>query len=295
MTSSISWSQKDANEAITKCIPDQAWKSAITLIEAEPKNETLCPWGTGTLFRVADESFLVTAGHVAKDAVDCNTPLCVPTSGDSFVQLHGNWFCSTDNQYGISKDPFDIAVLKLTSEVVEKLAADSFLRLNEIDFEEDLSKGIFALFGYPSRLSTPSTRSNDTLSIRPFQFVTYAYEGLTDFIKDFNERLHLLLSAKPTDMTSISGMSGGLVDRNGNPIDFPKGLGGISGCSVWRIGRRDRAIVRWAEEKPKIVAVQTGVYEDSQIIKATRWIGVSTLMHSAFPELRAALDLWHVG
>ena len=190
MTSRVSWSQKDANRAVTKCIPDQAWKSAITIIEAEPKNETLCPYGTGTLFRVADESFLVTAGHVAKDAVKSNTPLCVPTSDDSFVQLHGIWICSADNQYGTSKDPFDIAVLKLTSKVVEKLAADSFLRLNEIDFEEDLSKGIFALFGYPSSLSTPSTKSSANLSIRPFQFVTYAYEGPTDSIKDFNERFH---------------------------------------------------------------------------------------------------------
>lgn len=293
MDFSVPCTQEDVNRAITKCLPDQAWKSAIAIIEAEPINETLCPFGTGTLFRVADESFLVTAGHVAKDAEKGDIPLCVPTSGNSFVQLHGSWIRSADNQYGSYEDPFDIAVLKLTSKVVEKLAEDSFLRLSEVNYEEDLSKGIFALFGYPSKLSAPSTKSETQLLVRPFQLVTYAYTGTIKYIKGFQERFHLLLNAEPTDITGVSGEPVALIDREGNPLDFPKGLGGISGCSVWRIGRQDKAIERWGEEKPRIVAVQTGVY--TKIIKATRWIGVSTLIHSAFPELRPALGIWYVG
>ena len=53
---------------------------------------------------------------------------------------------------------------------------------------------------------------------------------------------------------------------------------------------------RWyLKERPSIVAVQTSVYPRPQIIKATRWVAVSTLLHETFPELRPALALWNVG
>jgi len=48
----------------------------------------------------------------------------------------------------------------------------------------------------------------------------------------------------------------------------------------------------WKKERPKVVAVQTSVYEKSRAIKATRWIAVSTLIHEAFPELRPSMNLW---
>jgi len=282
------------NNAIAAIIPENAWKSTVAIIRVEKEKETLHQFGTGTLFRVADESFRVTAGHIAKYAEKYDIPLCVPTSGSSFVQLHGNWICSADGQYGVPDDPFDIAIHKLDSNVVEKLAGYSFLRLAEINYEDVLlSKGIFALFGYPFKLSRSCTSSDIDLLITPFQFVTYAYEGTTEYIKKYQERFHILLNAEPTDITSISGKPFAFTDREGNGAQFPKELGGISGCSVWWIGSRDKPIEQWSEEKPKIVALETGVYP--RIIKATRWVGVSTLIHSAFPELRPALDLWYVG
>ena len=258
------------------------------------QGQTLRQFGTGTLFRVADQSFLVTAAHVIKEAHKIDRGLCITASNDSFVQVHGNWLCSEKGQYGTSSDPFDIAVLPLDSNIVAKLTDYTFLRLHDVNFVENLSRGIFCLCGYPTLLSSPSINNNTNLVLKPFQYATYAYEGLTDALSDYQARFHLLLSANQSDSTDINGRPFSFTGRSGNLAQFPKDLGGISGCSVWIIGNRDEPPENWIEGRPKIVAVQTGVYHRPQIIKATRWIAVSTLLHEAFPELRPAMDLRHV-
>ena len=75
-------------------------------------------------------------------------------------------------------------------------------------------------------------------------------------------------------------------------MQFPKHLGGISGCGVWRIGDLTIDISDWRIEGfARLVAVQTGFYHSAHVIKATRWIAVSTLIHDAYPDLRPAMHL----
>jgi len=98
----------------------------------------------------------------------------------------------------------------------------------------------------------------------------------TKSFKEYQERFHLLLEAQLEYSSTEKGTQATFEDLRGNSAPFPRGLGGISGCSVWQIGDLDVPIDDWGQKQPKIVAVQTGVYYKDQAIKATRWIGVST-------------------
>lgn len=253
----------------------------MSLVIADDKKKELHQFGTGTLLNVADVPFLVTAAHVVTLAQE--NPLCI-ASGGSFTQLHGAWYISSD------RTPFDIAVLRLSQEVASDLKDVSYIQLQDVEFSSDLSKGVFCLLGYPNRLSIPSIPSQ-MMSIGLFQYITYAYEeNDADTLGGYQEKYHLLLHAEYGG-TESGGPSVSFSDRNGVPLQFPKDLGGISGCSVWMLGRHDMFISEWGQNRPKVVAVQTGVYSDRKVIKATRWIAVSTLIYEAYPDLRPALKL----
>lgn len=293
MTSHNASSQKDLYRKINSLIPSEAWESTVGIIIV--RGRSLYQFGTGTLLRIADQSFIVTAAHVIKEAHRYDNSLCITEPTGSFIQVSGNWICSAKGQYGTSEDLFDIAVLQLDQTVVEKLTEKSFLRLYDVSFIEDLSSGVFCLFGYPTVWSQPSTNADTKLSLKPFQYATYAFDGSTDTLPEYQERFHLLLSAKLSGITDINGKPMNFRNREGFPVEFPRDLCGISGCSVWKICDTNRNPEEWDKERPKIVALQTGVYHQPQIIKGTRWVAITTLLHEAFPELRPAMSLWMFG
>src|ERR1700722_9393659 len=86
-------------------------------------------YGTGTLFRVGDFSFLVTAAHVLKKAKkdDVTIRILDGESNDGTSRLRSlalpKW-----NAY-VGEPPADIAVLPLSDEVVAGLPNRTFLRL----------------------------------------------------------------------------------------------------------------------------------------------------------------------
>ena len=167
------------------------------------------------------------------------------------------------------------------------------VRLHDVDFDTNLSKGVFCLLGFPHRLSIPSTPDHITINVTPFQFLTYAYDGETENLSGYQQKYHLLLSAQEGG-TDNDGKPIIFADRNGAPLRFPKDLGGISGCSIWKISEYNKPLSAWKRYRPKIVAVQTSVFSNAYIIKGTRWVAVSTLLYQVFPDLRQALSLWHV-
>jgi hypothetical protein len=290
MSSKKILSHKNIYPQIESHIPPEAWQSTVAIVIV--CGTELRQFGTGTLFRVADQSFIVTAGHVIKDANKSQNDLCITCSNGSFVQVHGIWMCSAEGQYGTTKDPFDVALLPLDSTIVAKLSDKSFLRLDDVCLIDDLSNGMFCLFGYPALWSQNSINTDQYLLLKPFQYTTYAFDGSTEALDGYQSRFHLLLSADLLGSTDIDGRQIKFRSRHGLPARFPGDLGGISGCSIWMIGDVKRPIQEWKKERPKIVAVQTGVFNDLGIIKTTRWVAVSTLMYEAFPELRSSIMLW---
>ncbi len=285
-----SLSRKKLNVQLESRIPIDAWKATVSIVIV--RGRELQQFGTGTLVSIAEQSFVVTAAHVIKAAQKYSSSLCLASEGGSFVQIQGNWLCSVEGQYGTSSDPFDVALLSLDPGTVVKLSGNTFLRLDDIDFDEDQTTGIFCLCGFPALWSQPSTDAEPTMSVKPLQYVTHAFTGSTESLSEYQGRFHLLLNAEPIENTDIEGDQLVFKGRGGARASFPSDLGGISGCSVWKIGDRRVPLSEWARLRPKVVGVQTGVYPGSQIIKATQWVAVSTLFYEALPDLRPAMLLW---
>jgi len=278
------------NNNVTPYIPEQAWDSTVAIVIAH--NHNVCQFGSGILFRIADESFVVTAGHVVKEAHKYNKTLGITSANESFVAVPGEWICSSEGQYGAVNDPFDVAIYSLPQYAVQKLDGKRLLDLNDIDFGLQSGTGVYTLFGYPGIWSKPSTSCSEKLQLQPFQYTTIAFNRDTGSFTEYQERFHLLLEAQLQYSSTEKGTQATFKDLEGNSAPFPRELGGISGCSVWRIGDLNVPIDDWGQRQSKIVAVQTGVYHTNQAIIATRWIAVSTLIHGAFPTLRPAMDLW---
>ncbi|HEV2969251.1 MAG TPA: hypothetical protein VGY55_04615 [Pirellulales bacterium] len=275
--------QRAINEKVRPHIPIDGWNSTVAIVVA--RGNDVHQFGTGVLFRVAQDAFVITAGHVARKAAENKWTQGLAGVSESIVALSGQWLCTDE-------DPFDIAVHQLPQSTVDKLKGKVFLRFDDIDFEPQSPLAVFTIFGFPEVWSSPSTNESEKLTLKPFEFTTYRYDRDTAALSGYEERYHLLLDAQPRDISLDDGSAAEFRTLQGLPASFPKDVVGISGCSVWRIGDLRVPIEEWGRDRARIVAVQTSVYSGKAAIKATRWIAVSTLIHDAFPELRPAMTLW---
>jgi hypothetical protein len=282
--------QRKFNEKMLAQIPLHARDCTVPIVIAH--NGAIHQFGTGTLFRIADYFFLVTAGHVIKDACKHGKTLGIGASDKgSFIALTGDSQVSSAGQYGTTADPLDIALHRLPSDAVARIEQKRFLLFADIEFDEQSPTAVYMLFGFPSVWSSKSSSAAERVAYKALEYTTFRYNRDTAILKEYQERLHLLLDAELSQSTDQKGTPAAFLDFNGVVVPFPRGLGGISGCSVWRIGDLTIDISDWRIEQSRLVAVQTGVYHSERVIKATRWIAVSTLIHEAYPELRPAMRL----
>lgn len=285
--------QRKINDIASSQIPSLAWDCTVPIVIAH--EGSVHHFGTGTLFRISDYFFLITAGHVIKQACANGKTVGIGGSEDGkFIALIGDTLVSAASQYGTSADPLDIGVHRLARTAVDRLQNKQFLILDNIDFDDQSPTAVFCIFGYPGIWSLPSSTADEAVRYKALQLTTYRYDRDTSTLDEYQEGLHLLLDARLDQITNHDATPVDFNDRHDQPIPFPRGLAGISGCSVWRIGDLKTPFDRWKTVKPHLVAVQTGVYHNKSVIKATRWVAVSTLIHGAFPELRPAMELWRV-
>jgi len=281
--------QRDVNNKIASRIPSCAWDSTVPIVIAH--DGEIHQFGTGTLFRIADHFFLITAGHVIKDATKNNKTVGIGGSDDNyFIALTGNAQVSSEGQYGTHVDPFDIGLYLLLPEAVARMKHKQFLFLSDIEFVEQSPTAVYSLFGFPAVWASPHPSAPNTLRYKAFQYTAYRYDRDTSILKEFQDRFHLLLDAQLTEATDNEGNLLSSHDSDTSTL-FARGLGGISGCSIWRVGDLTLPVDQWKSDQARIVAVQTGVYHSQRVIKATRWIAVSTLIYEAYPELRPAMEL----
>jgi hypothetical protein len=281
--------QKQLNETLEARIPPVAWDATVAIVIEI--NRTLRQFGTGTLLKIADQLFVVTAAHVIRQAKKLDGSLCLAGKKGTYAPADGEWFFSTEGQYGTHVDPFDVAVLPLAEHIADKLGTSVFLRLHDVCFDEDFAGGIYCLYGFPTLWASVSTEATPVMVAKPFQYVSYAFEGTTTQLSEYQERFHLLLTADPAETTDLKGDRQVFRTKENFPAKFPDDIGGISGCSVWKIGDRRIPLAEWKRFAPKVVAVETSVYARHKIIKATKWIAVTTLLSVAFPELKSAILL----
>jgi hypothetical protein len=278
--------QAAANKRINGCVPRHAWDSTVAIVVA--KRPAVHLLGTGSLFQIADRPFVVTAAHVVTLAHQDDRTIGISGDSGSCISVHGNWISSASSS---GEDPFDIAVYSLPETAVQSLNQARFLRMADVGFGEQPTTAVFTLFGHPGIWSSSSRGEEETLQFKGLEYTTYTYERNVEELLDCNPEYHLLLDAQAQQLTWGDGSRAEFTDREGTSADFPRDLKGISGCPVWRTVDLNVPIDDWHRLTPRVVGVQTGVYQQSQVIRVTRWAAVTTLIHAAFPELRPAIDL----
>jgi hypothetical protein len=246
---------------------------------SEPKQH-----GTGTLIRIADGHFLVSAAHVFLDAVRANVPLFLGRGGDKLIPLiHVGATYTAEYQLGIdSDDPFDIVVWRLDRQTVDALATQkSFLDQTDLGVGVDLTKGRFLVFGYPTEWSGPTEDDPRTIEQAAIALFSIPYEGRTSHLERYRSDAHVLMRFSRETTQSAST----------NPHALPNSLVGISGCSLWKLNDENHDQETWRSNFAKVVAVQTCTYSDVGAIRGTRWEGVLGMIQHQWPELSPCLNL----
>ena len=184
----------------------------------------------------------------------------------------------------------DLAVYRLPPTAVGRLQRKRLLRRPDVEVGELPPRAVFTLCGFPGALAGPSRQPGEPLHLRPFEYTTYASDSKGKSLLGFDPRYHLLLDATANQATLSDGSEAVFRSRAGASVAFPRGLKGISGCAVWVIGDLALAVETWGPAQ--LNGVQTCVYQDCQLIRATRWGALTALLGEADSRLRRALDLW---
>jgi hypothetical protein len=228
--------------------------------------------GTGTLFRIADRSFLVTASHVWNSPIkkdDLDYYVLTADNPASEVHLGGS------NLHEL-RDPQDVAVIEMSPEVVADLADRRFLSLQYVDFALPRS-GWFWVCGFPTHFAQ-QIAGEDSYRLQPFGLGGPHYTGSTA-LEGYRPEFHLLVRRDRDHLVHMDGSEGEDIDP----------LGGISGCSIWRSARDISEIGSWTPDDVKVVAVETHSYPKA--IRGTYWREVGMVFWKTFPELRPHLIL----
>ncbi len=246
---------------------------SVTPICILPEGGAPITRGTGTCFRIASRSFLVTASHVADLARKEGLQLAVADAiqGARMLPLHGR-LC-------VAEGTCDVAAWELPGDLVQQLPNRRFLSLADIDFSERVREGWFYLHGYPECWSVDRDNKNATTTGTWFTYGAMLYDG-PSFDK-YNSPYHILLGAPNAEHISADG----------RPAKLPQDFKGLSGCSIWQAFVLGHSLPHWTVEDVKITAIQTGTHENGTIVKGTRWMAVAYLLWQNYRDLRAPLAI----
>lgn len=252
----------------------------ITVIQGERTIQ----WGTGTFFRVAEDSFMVTACHVWDEAARCGFDhdlhvfdLDGHVQGDVQmrpVPLTGTVHCV--------KAPPDVAIFELAPEVVSALDGRRFLRLNEVELRAR-QPGRCWVFGFPSD-ATELIPAQSHFRFNQFFMLAPFYERPVA-LENYDPVFHFLLDGAKDDLCQLDGTA----------AEMPRHLNGISGCSIWRPEwPASNSPEDWSPDRTRIVGVQTSYYPKTSVIRATHWAAVANALYQRRPDLRPAIE-FHLG
>jgi len=236
-------------------------------------DQRICQHGTGTLLKIADQCFLVTAAHVHQDALRYRCDLHISAENGALIAFDG-MVHSANNQ-------FDVAAWELSDKIEAEMKGHDFRSLAEIDLSgTPLESGWYLVFGYPCILARSDAKTR-TVRIAALSYATVPYAGSTNSLVGYEPEFHLLLRAPREDNVSADGTD----------LRLPEHLNGISGSSIWRIAMDESYETALVADTARVVAVQTGCYRETQLIKGTRWRAVLALLWKSRPDLRPAILL----
>lgn len=205
--------------------------------------------GTGTLLRIADEHFLITAAHVVDPVKRDKEPLLMAPRGESkgLIDLGREFFMLTEgpkNRPDHSDDSYDVAAVSLSTDNVKKIRSEFFITLDKTEPNIRTKPGtIYTTMGYPEVDSNPDIYSH-VITSKPQSVTTVAYHGQRGPIADFDSKVHLALDFRANNVMDGSGISKVL-----------PGQEGMSGSAIFRVCTIEELKSGWNQDFIRLVGI----------------------------------------
>jgi hypothetical protein len=136
---------RDQYRKLDNLIPhDLAWTSSAAIVIR--RGDTFRVHGSGTLMRIGEKSFLVTASHVLESAADSNLQLLVQGT-NKMLGLNGTAIVCPGHT-------IDVAAFELSPGMVETVPPGAFLSWDHVSMSEVSEDALFAVFGFPEFMAT---------------------------------------------------------------------------------------------------------------------------------------------
>ena len=223
--------------------------------------------GSGTLFCVGAQHFLITAAHVLEAFRAGELELRIGMGNPTRPHAIG---MSDDD---VSMDSVnDVAVIRLHPDLIPRLRGSHFLQMSDIALKTDLTDWRCVLFGYLEKGTQPN-KDYSKLILHNFMYWTTKYDGKVN-ADSYDASRHLLVEYHTVGWSIYDAV----------PSTNPKSLRGLSGSSLWQVFSPKHVEADWTSEVPKVVAVENLVYDD-RIVRCTRWELVLPLLARFEPVL----------
>lgn len=248
------------------------------------QNETVVQAGTGVLFRIADQHFVLTAAHVLDIALEHEIPLTIGNGAENghpvkIERLTGGRSPlppgedSKDPDVRLN-DPFDVGYIELGDNEMRQMSPDCrFATLQDVD-PGKVKQGCYLVLGYPNVYSDPD-KVKQAIAVHTVHY-------LTDLAKPFQDdrgRINLKYQIDSAD-------------GKGGSREAPKPQG-ISGSGVWRLSTLKKP-EDWTADEMRLAGIERSWDKGTKLLKACPINYVLQMIYRGKPELRKIMDL-HLG
>lgn len=240
------------------------------------------PLGTGTLFRTKSRVICITAAHVVRQARQSEGPIGIVCRDSRLLLIHPGDDSDSSAAIRLAPEPADAALIQLPSGISGSISMNPILDWPMDEEETSPAEVVYCLLGYSvNTLKGPWSRYSMPQTMPPSHFTATQYEGVTQGLAGYHPYFHLLFGFGWHTSAERGPEVSGTEDFLGGTsllVDFPSGMAGMSGCTVWKLKPVNAGQPGRVKEPQGIVALQTGLYASTRIIKATRWAVVSSLL-----------------
>jgi hypothetical protein len=271
-------------EEMYAAVYEQVKRSLSPIGISDPKTGQIVQHGTGTLFAVGQDYFLVSASHVFGDAVGHDRIIYAYDFGE--VNEHGTKMIAVQLDGKIYRyEEADLGILRMTEESARKFTQRSFLRLHDVR-PKPAFPGWAYIYGFPREYVKEGPDATNFYN--PLNMAAAISLQEPPGVHGFDPVLHFVLD------TSRERMS----RTDGEVVQLPDNLGGISGCPVWQTwwpGEDESSY--WRTKRVRIVGIQTGAYTrgiyktKGPLIKASKFEGVLLLIYKSNEALLPVIDM----
>jgi hypothetical protein len=235
-------------------------------------------WGSGTLFRIGPEHFIVTAAHVI-DATDAKgIAFSADESGIVLVPLKGAEIVHYQSE---GREP-DLAAIQLQPSMVSDIRERHFLGLENIFPDKPDTETPVLICGYPVSTNPRGLKS-------PTIFLT---RERTPPVKSF-------ITADGREVATDPGLhyfmehASQIIDVNTGAIEDAFSLKGMSGCSVWTWFAGPEGEAWYPKKVVKVFAVQVAQNAREHWIRATGWGAIARLIAIRFPAAKGEIERFY--